>query len=328
MRTCIILTGALRTIKKTMSYHKKHLIREGVDVILCVQNDTQESNDSWTNWFYDQFGSHLISIEWFAIQDHQEWIAHRETQLKNMIIGNNWKDYLRHSGSMIEYFQLQLAYMKMCHYEQIGGFQYDYIVRARTDSIYAKPIDFHWLYWTEEEIRARVVMIKEELQLSKIPITDQSVLTYFMTTIISDDVIPNIERILAEYSPCETEWLPHETETMTYQAALWRYLHYGRYILTLRKNNLYIVRRNLFHMIPTLGTMYGFLRAPNSDDYWFNAEGQFRSACYYACLSVFDYSTLYEDRSVAHANEWNEADFFDLDGGVLNPAMLYCVVRK
>ena len=328
MRTCVILTGALRTIKKTMVYHKKNLLYEGVGVILCVQNDTQESNESWSHWFKQQLGHHMVSIEWFAIHEHQEWIVQRETLLQNMIIGDNWKDYLRNSGSMIEYFQLQLAYLKMCHNEQIGGFQYDYIVRARTDSIYVKPVDFHWLYWTEEEIRARVVLIKEEMLASRLPVTDSSVLTYFMTTLCSDDVIPNMERILAEYVPCETEWLPKESESMTYEAALWRYLHYGRYILTLRKNNLYIVRRNLFHMIPTLGSMYGFFRAPTSDDYWFNAEGQFRSACYYACLSVFDYSTLYEDRSVAHVSEWNEADFFDLEGRVLNPAMLYCVVRK
>ena len=81
-------------------------------------------------------------------------------------------------------------------------------------------------------------------------------------------------------------------------------------------------------MIPTLGSMYGFLRSPHSDNYWFNAEGQFRDACYYACLTVFDYSTLFEERSLEYAGAWKEEDFFDLEGNVLHPAMLYCVVRR
>ena len=323
MRVAVIFTGALRTIKKTIRHFKRNVLLAGVEVFACVQNDTPQPDDEWTRWFHEQLGSALKSIQWFHLDSYPEWVNHRDKMLQNMCLDRTWKDYLKHSGSMIEYFQLQLAYMKMCLYEQTCGFSFDYLVRARTDSIYVKPVDFHWLSWTEEQVQVRVERIKEEMRLASMDITDAAVLRYFMCTILSDDVIPNLEWIFADYAPCPTE--PAAETTM---GRLNEYIQAGRYILTLRKNNLYIVRRDLFHLIPSLGTMYGFMRAPVADEYWFNAECQFRSACYYSCLTIFDYSTMFEERSLEYPHKWEEADFFDLEGNVVNPRMLYCVVRK
>jgi hypothetical protein len=73
--------------------------------------------------------------------------------------------------------------------------------------------------------------------------------------------------------------------------------------------------------------MYGFLRSPHSDAWWFNAEGQFRDACYYSCVSVFEYSSLSEERSLAYPSQWMEADFFEA-GEVKDPYAIYCVVRR
>ena len=236
-----------------------------------------------------------------------------------MRIDQTWKDYLRRSGSMIEYFQLQLAYMKMTDYEHYNRFEYDYLIRARTDSIYTKPIDFHWLHWTPSDVAERVEIVKKELRLSKI--SEELLFPYFMSTIISDDVIPNIQYIHAGYYPYQGFVDPLDL------LSLHTYIKEGRYILTFRKNNLYIVRRNLFHLIPSLGTMYGQFKSLYSDQWWFNAEGQFTSVCYHAMLNTHDYNTDFEDRSV-EAVGWNEADFFDCDFNCVNPRMLYCMVRK
>jgi hypothetical protein len=148
-----------------------------------------------------------------------------------------------------------------------------------------------------------------------------------MCTLISDDLIPNLSFLMAEYVPSPTDGAGIGIGSVNGKS-VWDYLHHGRYILTIRKNNLYIVRRDLFHLIPTLGTMYGFMRSPIADDYWFNAEGQFRDACYYSCLSIFEYSTAFEEKSLAYPHQWNEADFFDLNFECIHPRMLYCVVRK
>jgi hypothetical protein len=326
MHVAVILTGALRTIKKTIKYLKKNVVlTPKTHVFACIQNDSSLKEEEWNAWFKEQLGDKLGFLEWFSLEKHPEFVTHRETQLQHQLLSDGWKNYLRTSGSMIEYFQLQLAYMKMSYHEQVHGFKYEQIVRARTDSIYAKRVDFHWLHWNEDEVATRLNKIKTELEYCKIDTTAENMLRYFMCTILSDDVIPNIQHIWADYAPCATERILECDLTAT---RLHTYIKEGRYMLTLRKNNLYIVRRELFYMIPTLGTFYGFSRAPTTDDYWFNAECQFRSACYYSCITMFDYGSLYEDRSVAAVHAWNEADFFDQDGNMLNSRALYCVVRK
>ena len=352
MKVAIILTGALRTIKKTIPYFKKHLLLQPTDIYICVQNDTQESEETWNAWFKEELGKEELgkeelsgeffgkeelgkeelgkeelckkdidikSITWFSLYTYKDWVGHRELLLQNMRIDQTWKDYLRRSGSMIEYFQLQLAYMKMTDYEHYNRFEYDYLIRARTDSIYTKPIDFHWLHWTPSDVAERIETVKEELRLSKI--SEELLFPYFMSTIVSDDVIPNIQYIHAGYYPYQGFVDPLDLQS------LHTYIKEGRYILTFRKNNLYIVRRNLFHLIPSLGTMYGQFKSLYSDQWWFNAEGQFTSVCYHAMLNTHDYNTDFEDRSV-EAVGWNEADFFDCDFNCVNPRMLYCMVRK
>jgi hypothetical protein len=325
MRRVILLTGALRTIRKTMKYLKRNVLcgyngvqsKRDLDIFACVQNDSSLSEEEWTLWFRSELGDQLVSITWFSLDRYPAWVAHRDLQLEHLTIDEGWKGYLRNSGSMIEYFQLQLVYMKMCQVEEKEGFRYDYVIRARTDSIYAKPVDFHWLSWSEEDVERRLAKIKEEMRESKMEITARDIFRYFMCTIISDDLIPNLSFLSAEYVPCPTDsnHIPESAKQIM------DFIHEGRYILTIRKNNLYVVRRDLFHLIPTLGTMYGFMRSPIADGYWFNAEGQFRDACYYSCLSIFEYSTVYP-------HQWNEADFFDLNFECIHPRMLYCVVRK
>ena len=307
MRNVVILSGTLRTIKKTMRFFKENVLSShNVDVFACIQNDTSQFEKEWTNRFREQLGSHLIHLEWFSLEKHYEWLVHRETQLQRMAIDQSCKEYLRQSGSMIEYFQLQLAYMTMHLYEQALGFKYDYLIRLRTDNLYAKPVDFHWLDRTEATIATRLETIRQRLCQ-----TDPTVvLSAFMCTLLSNDVLPNLKQITCRFVPSETETILDNYQEATFPSKLYQYLHHGRYILTFRKNNVYLVRRDLFHLIPCLGTFYGFLRSPQSDawyfnaegQFWdacyFNAEGQFWDACYYSCLSVFNYDTEFDDSSL------------------------------
>lgn len=325
MKTAVLLTGALRTITKTIRYLKENvLVSSDTDLFICVQNDTSKPNHEWNAWFQEHVGSWMKDhVVWFSTEAYSDWIVHRERLLEHMILDPSWKGYLRNSGSMIEYAQLQMAYLKVSHYEQLHRMRYDYIVRARTDSIYTKPVDFHWLSWSLEEVEARMHRVREELRQCGQDASDRSVAIAFMVTLLSDEVIPNLANIWRGYqaSPVEAE-LPTNAEEMVV------YLRKGRYILTLRKNNLYLVRRELFYLIPSLADLYGHLRSPCSDDYWFNAEGQFRDACYYSCLDVFDYSTEFEERSLEYAPSWKGEAFFDENMNCIQPMMLYCVVRK
>jgi hypothetical protein len=328
MRVAVILTGALRTIRKTIRYVKQNLldVNKNVDVFLCVQNDNYHLESDWVLWYKENMGDCMKSIVWFSLDKFPQWVGQRDILLQHMNIEASWKEYLRRSGSMIEYAQLQMAYIKMTEYEQKQKFKYDYVVRTRTDSIFCKPIDFHWLQWSDEEVEQRVRTLHTSLQEAKRDTT--KLLSYFMNTIVSDDLLGNIPCIHSVCYPSEADALrPSSVDGALDSAALNQYIKRGRYVLTFRKNNLYIVRRDLFYMIPSLGTMYGQFTSPYSDAWWFNAEGQFTSACYHAGLTTYDYNTAHEDRSV-EVNGWNASLFFDENMNCLNPMMMYCVVRR
>ena len=324
MRIAIILTGALRTIRKTISFFKQNLLDANhaheVDVFVCVQNDSHHLDTDWERWFDEQI--HPTTLTWFSLQIYHDWVEQRERLLQHMSLDPSWKTYLRRSGSMIEYAQLHIASMKMTQWEHDHG-SYDYVVRARTDSIFCKPIDFHWLQWTDEQVESRILSVMYG-------ITDTSkMIPYFMSTMISNDTLPNLAQIHANHYPSDADALVKTVwDTRVYSpAALNTYIKEGRYILTFRKNNLYIVKRSLFHLIPALGTMYGQFKSPYSDAWWFNAEGQFTSICYHAGLTTYDYDTDLEDRSV-EANGWKQSDFFDEEMNLIHTSMVFCMVRQ
>jgi hypothetical protein len=319
MKVAVILTGALRTIKKTIRYLKQNvLLTPDIHVFACVQNDSAESDRDVAIWLQTTIGEHLKHLQWFHLSDYKDWQINRDKLIEHLNITDNWKDYLKRSGSIIEYFQLYLAYIQVCFNEQVNG-KYDYIIRSRTDTIFAKPIDFHWLNWSDEDVKARITKIKEELTASEIEVNDKNILRYFMNTIISNDLIPNIQNIFANYYPNRLEIISLDPHNLN------GFIKNGKYILTIRANNLYIVKRDYFYLIPSIANLYGYLKSPYSDDYWFNAENQFRAACYHSGLYIFDYNSSYEDKSLY---EYDERRYFDLDFNILNPSMLYCLVRN
>jgi hypothetical protein len=319
MKVAVLFTGALRTIKKTMRYFKQNvLLNSDVDVFACVQNDTSTPNSEWESWISLEMGDHLKLITWFSPDENQDWISIRDKLISHLNLNDRWKNYIKNSGSIIEYYQLYLAYLKMCNYEDTHQ-RYKYIIRVRTDTIFAKPIDFHWLNWSDSEVEERIKTINTELTLSNIEVTPKNTLSYFMTTIISDDLIPNIQNIIARYIPNQYGVIPSSASELN------QYIKTGAYILVIRANNLYTVSRESFNLIPTLSFVYGLLKSPYNDEYWYNAENQFQSACYFSGLAVFDYNTIFEDRSLY---EYDEKRYFDLNFNVMNPAMLYCLVRR
>ena len=319
MKVAVIFTGALRTIKKTIRYFKQNvLLNLDVDVFACIQNDTETPNEEWDQWLKQEMGDHLKHTQWFSLSDHTDWLSLRDKSLSNINIDEKWKNYIKHSGSIIEYYQMYLAYLKMCHYES-GHSKYTYIIRTRTDTIFTKPVDFHWLNWSDEQVEQRVKLINEELTLSEIELTPENTLKYFMSTIISDSLISNIHNIISRYIPNHSNSIPLSPSDLN------NYIKNGLYILVIRANNLYIIRSNLFNFIPSLPYMYGFLRSPYNDNYWFNSENQFQAACYFSNLALFDYNTLFEDKSLY---EYDEKRYFDLDFNTINPYMLYCLVRN
>lgn len=342
MKVAVLLTGALRTIKKTIVFLKKNvLINNDVAVFACIQNDTTQPNNEWDDWFKMEICSNIKSIEWFSLDTSPEFIRQRERLLANITVPEHLKMYLRNSGSIIEYIQLQYAFIKMNYFEQVNSNYFDYIIKVRTDSIYTKPIDFHWLLWSDEDVAKRFNYIQEKLtEDGKIP-SVKNIFHKFMQTLIADELLDNASLIYGDYiENTQSKDLENMLTSVLLESStstsfdknnkigeiLNNYLQSGSYILTFRANNLYIAPRNKFYMIPSLGTMYGLYHYPKEEpDYWWNAETQFRAACYLSGLAIFDYSTTFEELSLYH---FDKDKYFNEKNELINTSMVYCLVRN
>jgi hypothetical protein len=221
---------------------------------------------------------------------------------------------------MIEYYQMFLAYKQLNKFEAVPGFTYDYILRCRTDSVFVKPIDFHWLNWDESTIEKRIARVKESLGSKNLEINPSTIFTYFMNTMIHDTLLENTSNIMAElvsgpgFTPPST---PEEYKV---------YIKEGNYILTMRKNIQYIVRRDLFCIQPSLGVTYGlWKRSGNMNPNWFDAESQFEAINWHAGLTLLSYDTALEDLSLYN---YSTETFFKEDGSLKHESMLYFIIRS
>lgn len=321
----VIYTGELRTIDKTISFLKKNVVlNENVHIFATLQSEEYTLHEEKIK---NILGKNCKSLNWFFKNDDL-WLKTQEKMLNNIPINISYKNYIKNGGSMIEYYQLQLSYEKLALFELENGINYDYIIRCRTDTIFCQPIDFSWLSLSSEEIKFRLSYIKDLYE----NISNDKLITLFMSTIINRNLLSNIENnnLLYDDSPNPKEnqyinkndFLLQELLKEINIEKLQNYIKNGLYILTIRKNLLYIVKREFFGLIPAIGTMYGSLNF-FKNEYWWNAESQFRSACAYSQLSIFNYSTIFEENSLYN---YKEENYFD--DGKIKKEMLYCLIRK
>lgn len=138
LNIAILYTGEIRTIEKTIDIFKQNILADSLNihVFAILQGDIKIEN-----WFREKMGSHLKSLEWFERTDIV-WKSIQKRLIHNLVIEEHWKAYLENSGSMIEYYQLYLAYSNMVKHEYNTNIQYNFIMRMRPDIIINKPIDF------------------------------------------------------------------------------------------------------------------------------------------------------------------------------------------
>lgn len=322
MKIAVIYTGEIRTFEKTINFFQRNVLRGDSNVHVFATLQSNEK-DRYGKMLFEKIGENLKSLEWLE-KDDAKWLSIKHRQLEKMNIWQELKLYLSNGGSLIEYYQLKLSYQKLVEYEKNNNITYDYIVRCRTDTIFNKPIDFSWLSLSDKDIEER---------MSKIPVTNVTEkLVYFMATIVSGDLLNNFSDLVEIYSdspfPQESYYLSmYDKYLRNYLANtsnhnLREYINKGRYIIAIRKNLLYIVKREFFNNIPDLGERYGeynFFK----NEYWWNAESQFRSACAESFLSIFNYDTHSEEKSISN---YREEDFFK-NGEIINKNSLYCLVR-
>jgi hypothetical protein len=322
MNIAILYTGEERTLEDTLPYFKKNiLLNDNVHVYCIIQTKNYDKVKKLIDFY---IGTNLKSLEWFDNND-LVWRCIQSKLLENINIGYDSKNYLRSSGSMVEYYQLWLAYVAMTNKENTENFKYDYIIRNRTDIIVNKPIDFKWLELSNEDIIKRLEIINNTILDKK---SQDSVLNIFMNTLIDfkrvntggcNNIIINknstdIDNITNIDSSCNIDSIDD----------LKNYIKSGKYIITIRANLFYIAKRELFTFIPAIGTNYGTYKSLELNDYWWNSESQFRQNCMEQLITIFDSTSNLEELSLY---SYNKDNYFN-DIGVKENSDFICFIKR
>lgn len=328
MNIAILYTGEIRTIEKTLGIFKKHVL-DGThgDATIHVFAVLQGDDVGIEPRIRETMGNRLKSLEWFDRTD-PTWKSIQRRLLNIMPVDDRWKSYLENSGSMIEYYQLYLAYSNMCGVELSTNTAYDFVMRIRPDIVINKPIDFSVFaqkqtYYTNlmDSIRAHTGKHIDS------PVTKHEIYS-FINSMLDPDRNNHITHMHSN-APMETYYNENaevdDLCTNFSYDALANYIRSGQYVISLRKNVVYLANRAHFERIAGLGMMYGMHRMPGSER-WFDAESQFETACIRGGFAVFNSTTTLEDKSLY---EYNSENYFEEGDTVKSDsAFLFFICRE
>lgn len=321
MNIAVLYTGSLRTFEKTIKYFVKNiLLSTDVHVYACVQSDNKQKDELI---IVSNFGQYLKDIIWFDPAD-PIWSGLQNHLINTSGISNWPKEYLLKSGSMIEYYQLYLAYTLMVKNENKQRLSYDYVIRCRPDFIISHPIDFSWLLPISNEV------LEEKLHalmcVSKKMMYHPDNITCLMNSLIDPDRLAGandaqgVSDILINEYHSNYSW-EDDIKTMD---DLQHFIKYGQYIITLRKNEIYVVNRRLIHNIALLGISYGLINIIG-DQYWWDAESQLQSTCIHNNIIIFDSCTKKENDSLY---KYDPSNYFDQKGELIKGNYVFFICRS
>lgn len=303
MKIAVLYTGQTRTIRKTLPYFKENVLLDSdVHVFAVIHNDTPDDVDLLLR---SQLGYHLKSFAYFDPQNPR--FMEIRDQITNLLacahVDPYWVDYIRNGGSMIEYYQLYLAYINMVAFENLCDHKYDFVVRMRNDVVLSHKLDFKWLQLTDDELRHRYNEIATRKNLSD----PKKINAIIMNTLTNWN---RLDYLALDYH--YDHWT-HDVNMITSD-----YLRNGRYILTFRRNVVYIVNRRHFRLIPTIAMLYGTLYFADNEldaQFWFNAENQLYALFIEVGLDIFDSITSFENDSI---NQYDSQRYISPEGDLIN----------
>ena len=329
-RVAIIYTGETRTIETTIAHFKENaVLNSSCHVFACLQLPNPKDTvilSYFDTFVKDQLSESLKSLKWFD-PDDPEWTAVKEETLRTITVSDMWKDYLRRSGSIIEYYQMYLAYRQIVAYELEHGVKYDYIMRIRCDVVLCHPLNFDTMFQNDE---IKYPVSKEDVLLFMNtfyypPRAAQSVVKHYGNHIISLE----FQRILdlcgdSNSEICKQEF--HEYFHQYFREYFREYFTKGKYMISLRNNQIYFIKREFFDPIAILGITYGTRVMPEKP-HWFDAESQFQTICVHNGIDIFDSTTEMEGQSLYN---YSEGNYYDSETGCLirSPDTMFFIKRR
>jgi hypothetical protein len=323
MKIAIIYTGEIRTLYKVFPYFKQNCILSDDYHVYGIIQDNGDCN--CYQFLKNNLEDNLKSYESFNNMDSTFYHL-RERLINNMDLNDNTIKYLRNSGSIIEYYQMFLAYQNIGKYEANNNFTYDYIIRIRCDCVITKPINFDWIKYTKDDIFESLNNIKNLYE--KDTIIDKEIVSIFMNSLINKNkyfIKDNIERTKLCLSNSFVSLFNTEY-TETFIDNFYKYFKKGKYMISLRKNILYLLKRKYFTRIFNLGISYGMVNRYLSNEYWWNAESQLQIKCLENNIDIYDNFTFLEDCSLYL---YNKNNYFDENNNlIINNNVLFFLMRN
>lgn len=317
MKVAVIYTGQTRTISKTIDYFKKNvLIDNNVHVFAIIQNDNMDIE----NWLKEKIGSHLKSLTLFQ-RECMEFRALQQNLLSIMNITDDWKRYLQTSGSMIEYYQFYLGYLKMVQHERLTNSKYDIVIRMRCDVVITEQMNFNF-DMSLEEIAQRCENIRASI--SEPTIISTKVLTILLHTLYYADRYKGEIQYNQLTVSKEYQQLFQTSDPTTFVSNVQNYIQQGKFILTLRENVTYLLKRKYASYIFSLGVTYGSYHE-FMQDYWFNAESQLREICLLHDIDIFNSGS---DAEIKSLYEYAEQNYFDENLKLKSQPNVFFFIRR
>lgn len=318
MRIAVFITGELRRIDLVLNMIKKYLLPyQNYDLYFCLQDHSYKLSKPIVVKLLDdpEIKEKTISVQWYVAADHNG--SHIEMVNSRPNLSDNYRRYLVNSGTLHEYKQLFLCYDEMHRHECLKSVRYDHIMRLRTDSVFTKPMDFKWMQWSLDEVKARLNLLMETNG------TDAgNLLTRFMGTLFTDStdldhgvgaisniINPGLTRVPALCN-CICESLVFKVQD---------YLRSGRYIITHRCNVVYFMRRELFSYLPIILTKGFGYNDPDFPHWHPNAEGQLYNVLWNMGIDIYSYHSQLEENSIVSY----DAMAFEDDGTPKDSRMLF-----
>lgn len=308
VKCAIIYTGEVRTIKKVIdTFRQNVLVDPERHVYAILQSEDTKVYDSFVK---DKLKNHLKFIQWFD-KNNTTWSLLSDNLINAMDIDASWKHYLQHgSGSMVEYYQMYLAYLEIEKYEKANNIKYDYIFRIRCDCIVTRLISFAWKNYTLDDVNN----ICNDITVKHGNIDFNTLANVFMTSIydpIRLNVTTNVTNNYLATPLCNN-----------YKGIL-ALLHKEKYLITFRENVMYFANRDTFRDIYKLGIEYGKFKSTHS--HWFDSETQLKLRCTNCGIHVFDSGTTKEIKSLY---EYDANNYYDNDVLMNQEDVFFFLQRK
>lgn len=199
-------------------------------------------------------------------------------------------NYLKSSGSILEYYQFIQVYDLMLKYEKQHHIKFDVVVRTRLDVIFTDRLDLKSFF--EKEVSSDPLTLEVEVEVRGLG---------------NDRIISNLNsniKFLGDPPPSSSPLNP-----------LW----------TFRKNVVWIGRRSVMDRLYPLLYWYGAY--DDGTPYTFNSETQFQLFCKNHNINLIDYYTEIEEQYLVSKRSNTSLIEDQQLGTSVNPRLIMAIVR-